>query len=254
MSEIKKDQIFSRQLDEIAKFKFGNEVANVFDDMVNRSIPFYQEIHHILLDILKRYQLPKNHDDSLAPIYDLGCSTSETLITIARSGYLGDLIGIDNSEAMIEKSKQKIAQILPEEKGKQIQLYCDDLRNTSAKYWSNASMIIMNYTLQFVPLQDRDELLRNIYGRLHEGGIFFLAEKVQTPAKKIEGLVTELYYDFKRRNGYSELEISQKRQALEDVLVPVSSQRQIAMLREAGFQDVEMIFRWYNFACYIGIK
>lgn len=243
------DKIFSNKLSEIAKFEFNADVAKVFDDMISRSVPFYNEIHHILIDILSRYSLPAQ-----APIYDFGCSTGHTLSILKQHKLPNPLIGIDSSQEMINKAKEKIEKVFQDPtQDNQIELVCDDLRSSVSQI-SPASLIAMNYTLQFIPLEDRDKLLSDIHSKLVPGGLLFLAEKVKSPSPFINELLNDLYYDFKKRNGYSELEIAQKREALENVLIPVSSERQLAMLREAGFVHVDMIFRWYNFACYIGIK
>ena len=109
----------------------------------------------------------------------------------------------------------------------------------------------MNYTLQFIPKDSRPQVLSKIYDALQDDGYFILAEKIKSDENDINDLMIELYYDFKRRNGYSELEISQKREALENVLVPLTPKEQINNLKSAGFQKVEMLFRWYNFCCYL---
>jgi tRNA (cmo5U34)-methyltransferase len=240
-----KDKFFSKKMDSIKSFEFDENVAKVFDDMVSRSVPFYDEIHRIILDLLDRaYQG--------GPIYDLGCSTGTTFAIIAKhlenkNIVLPEFIGIDNSAAMLKKCHEKMA--LNNIKNASFQ--CQDLRDTEI---NNAGMVIMNYTLQFIDKENRKDLITNIYDGLEEGGLFILSEKIISKDDKIDDLLVELYYDFKRRNGYSDLEISQKREALENVLVPMTPEEQIDQLKNAGFKKVEMIFRWYNFACYMGIK
>lgn len=239
------DQIYASKQEVIKSFQFDQKVAEVFDDMLGRSIPFYSEIHHILVDIYRRLasELPAGH------IYDIGCSTGETLSILSQViSKQHSLIGIDPSQAMIDKAHQKLSQ-------KKINPAVQLITATAQEIeFDPAAVILMHYTLQFIPLQERDLLLQKIYHSLRPGGIFLLAEKLKCTSKKIDQLTTNLYYDFKRRNGYSEIEISQKREALENVLVPVSTSRQLAMLREAGFENTEVIFRWYNFAYYIAIK
>ena len=112
----------------------------------------------------------------------------------------------------------------------------------------------MNYTLQFLDPKKRLQVLKTIYDGLRKDGVFMLSEKIRVDEGHVQDLLTELYYDFKRRNGYSELEIAQKREALENVLRPITPEKQLAALRDAGFKKVDMIFRWYNFASYIGIR
>lgn len=239
------DTVFAQRLEKIPKFSFNQDVADVFDDMLTRSIPFYDEIHKIIID-LARYGLKENNR-----IYDLGCSTGETMLLLdkfaSHNNINVELIGIDNSEPMIEKAHTK----LKENGVRDYNLFC---KNIEAIDLLPAEMIIMNYTLQFIDREKRKELLKRIYEALKPGQFFILAEKINCVERDYRELVTELYYDFKRRNGYSNLEISQKREALENVLIPLSPDENTDLLRDSGFKRVEMIFRWYNFACFLGTK
>lgn len=239
-----KDKVFDKP-GSIKPFEFNQEVADVFDDMVSRSVPFYDEIHQIILDIIDR-ACP-----DLGKVYDLGCSTGTTIGLISKHvagrKIQPEYIGIDNSESMLAKCREKIASTGV----RNCSLYCQNIEDTEIE---DADLIIMNYTLQFLDPDTRDQALKTIYHGLSEGGVFVLSEKINTREKDIQALLTELYYDFKRRNGYSELEISQKREALENRLRPITPEEQLAALRVAGFSKVGMIFRWYNFASYIGIR
>ncbi len=242
-----KDNIFSKKLNKITKFEFDETVASVFDDMLNRSIPFYDEIHKIILDILE-YTFHNNDT-----IYDLGCSTGTTLtllhnfLKFKKNTSRFKLIGIDNSMPMIKKAKIKLQQ----NKITNTKLMCSDLEKIKL---STSGMIIMNYTLQFIPEKKRETLIKTIFDSLREGGIFIFSEKIISNNENINDLLTTLYYNFKKRNGYSEIEIAQKREALENVLIPLAPNSQIELLKNAGFKKVETIFRWYNFASFIGIK
>ncbi|MBT3583600.1 MAG: carboxy-S-adenosyl-L-methionine synthase CmoA [Halobacteriovoraceae bacterium] len=242
---MKRDTVFSDKRDAITGFQFDDEVAAVFDDMVSRSVPFYNEIHRIILDLLDR--VFKNQ----GPIYDLGCSTGSTISIIAKhlekKGITPQFIGVDNSRAMLDKCEEK----LKEHKVDQVRLHCQNIEDVSIH---DAEVVLMNYTMQFIPTEKRQALLKKVYDGLRPGAMFILSEKINCTESSIHELVTELYYDFKRRNGYSELEISQKREALENVLVPLTPKEQITNLKSAGFEKSEMVFRWYNFACYLGIK
>jgi tRNA (cmo5U34)-methyltransferase len=120
--------------------------------------------------------------------------------------------------------------------------------------FSNAEIVILNYTLQFLKVEKRGELLEKIYRSLPKGGCLLLSEKIKSPSSLMENCITDLYYDFKRRNGYSELEIAQKREALENVLCPLSPKEQVSLLEKIGFSECEMLFRWYNFASYLAVK
>lgn len=239
------DQVFAKKRSIIKSFEFNEEVAAVFDDMICRSVPFYQEIHRVLYDLLNRSYRG-------GTIVDLGCSTGSTLemiddFFITHKRPRPKLVGLDNSRPMLDKAKEKLAK----RNIRDLSLIHDDI--TQMKF-EPTGLVIMNYTLQFIPINKRPELLRRIYQSLERDGLFVLSEKIKCQDQQINDLIIELYYDFKRRNGYSELEISQKREALENVLIPLTPEKQIEQLKEAGFKKVEMIFRWYNFACYLGIK
>lgn len=240
------DKYFNQKLEKIEKFQFNRDVALVFDDMVSRSVPFYNEIHTLILDLMDRAYRPETR------IYDLGCSTGSTLALIdqhlkSQNKERGQLIGIDNSAAMLEVCQEKLQPLGVED----LELECLNIEDINFK---DSGLIIMNYTLQFISPEKRLEILKKIYESLCPGGIFILSEKIDLEDKKLHQLATELYYDFKRRSGYSELEISQKREALEEVLRPLTPEQQMQQLKEAGFQHIDTLFRWYNFTCYVGLK
>lgn len=242
---MKKDLMFNKKINKIEDFKFNEEVANVFDNMVSRSIPIYNEIHKIIRDIVHFY-FPSN-----GTIYDLGCSTGETvkhiLEELKQNKKSATIFGIDNSQEMIKKAEQKVSSFENNQ--------CTFLKSPIEDMSLNPSdFIIMNYTLQFFPLKKRLHILKNIYSSLKPKGIFILSEKIISPNSAINPILIELYHEFKKRNGYSELEISQKRESLENVLIPITPKEQIALLKEAGFTNTELVFRWYNFACYLGVK
>ena len=237
-----KDKVFRSPQKKGQKFTFNAQVAAVFDDMVNRSIPFYSEIHQVLLDVLqRRFPFAQGH----RAIYDLGCSTATTLCLVAQwsaeQKLYPPLIGVDNSPAMLAQAAKKIKQ----HNLSHIQLRCADIGQIELE---KAAVVIMNYTLQFIPITHRPALLTKIYRSLSPNGIFFYAEKIKCQNKTIDPLFTELYYDFKRRNGYSELEIARKREALDKVLVPLTCEKHLQLLKNAGFNKTDLLFRWYNFA------
>lgn len=241
----KKDRLFRSEV--MSSFKFDSAVAAVFDDMVSRSVPIYAEIHQVILDLVGKRKWNKE-----SKIVDIGCSTATTLFILHH--YFKrehqnnvQLVGLDPSAQMLDKAREKASAL------KDVKL---DLKEQGAADFneSNVDMVIMNYTLQFIPIEERLELLKKIHNSLKPGGLFILAEKVKSRSPSIQGMITDLYYDFKRRNGYEELEISRKREALENVLIPLDQHEQMQMLKESGFLESEMIFRWYNFACYVGVK
>ncbi|MCO4754003.1 MAG: carboxy-S-adenosyl-L-methionine synthase CmoA [Bacteriovoracaceae bacterium] len=237
-----KDQVFKKKQEQVLPFEFNEDVAMVFDDMVSRSVPFYNEVHSILLDILDRTYSGKG------PIVDLGCSTATTICLIDKhlknKDFMPSFIGVDNSESMVKKAQEK----LEKEGVRSAEIKC---MNISDFRIPDSEVVVMNYTLQFIPKDKRPDVLSKVYNALQDGGTFLLAEKIISTEPEINDLMIELYYDFKRRNGYSELEISQKREALENVLVPLTPKEQINNLKSAGFEKVEMLFRWYNFCCYL---
>lgn len=243
MTTTPKDRYFATPMDRILPFSFNAEVAEVFDDMVTRSVPLYRENQSLCVDLLSR--LLKSGDC----VYDLGCSTGAALIQIG--GHLKhldlDLVGLDSSEPMVEKARLKMKAFgLKTATIEHADITTCDIRPCGA--------VVMNYTLQFLPLETRLPLLKKIHQALRPGGVLLLAEKIVTDAPELQNLVTDAYYSFKGHNGYSNLEISQKREALEDVLIPLSPARQTALLHEAGFGPVEMLLRWGPFATFLAVK
>jgi tRNA (cmo5U34)-methyltransferase len=237
------DKVFDHKFTVVTPFEFNQTVADCFDDMVSRSVPFYEEVHHIILSLLEK-QL--NHE---ATIYDLGCSTGTTMSLISKHLPHHNLrfYGVDESVPMLEKCRQKLNRNdIPNVE--LIESRIEDVMLTEC------DVVIMNYTLQFLPLKNRQLVLDKIYRALRPGGMLILTEKLRSKDPYIEEIQTELYYDFKRRNGYSELEISQKREALENVLIPLSLDEQLGMLDDVGFAHRDIIFKWFNFASYLAIK
>ena len=239
-----KDKVFSQKQENIAPFDFNENVASVFDDMVERSIPFYQEIHQLILDLVRRQYKFRGK------IVDLGCSTGTTISLLEKSlkevsEEVPHFVGIDTSAPMLERARKKCSSVR----------HAEFLHLDMTEYdYEGTEVVILNYTLQFLKHSERVGLLKKIYDSMMPGGIILLSEKIQSPQAPMQEIITDLYYDFKRRNGYSELEISQKREALENVLVPVTPKEQLEMLEDAGFDYSEMLFRWYNFASYLGMK
>lgn len=239
------DKVFSKKKEVIETFEFNEEVTQVFDDMIARSVPFYNEIHKIIVDIYKKI----NFNSEI--IYDLGCSTGSTIKLLhqaipnsERSPYF---IGVDNSSSMINECHKKLSI----EKDLRYELLQGKIQDVELK---SSKLIIMNYTLQFIPKELRLPILKKIYKSLQKGGIFIMSEKIKPECFDVHSLFTDLYYDFKRRNGYSNLEIMQKREALENFLIPNTIKEQKELLEKAGFESFETIFQWYNFSSFIGIK
>ena len=233
-----KDKVFNKPI--VKQFEFDEEVASVFDDMLNRSVPFYKENLNLQIKILKNFL---NENDK---VVDLGSSTGTFLIELAKKKSKLTLIGIDNSTAMINRAKNKAKAF-----GVNVEFINDDFLNYD---FSGSKAIIANYTVQFIRPLKREKLIQKIYDSLTDGGIFLMSEKLITENKKLNKIMIDIYYEYKKKMGYSEYEIAQKREALENVLIPYTMQENIEMLKNAGFKDIEVIFRWNNFATFIAFK
>ena len=233
-----KDKVFNKPIEK--QFEFDEEVASVFDDMLNRSVPFYKENLNLQIKILKNFL---NENDK---VVDLGSSTGTFLIELAKKKSKLTLIGIDNSTAMINRAKNKAKAF-----GVNVEFINDDFLNYD---FSGSKAIIANYTVQFIRPLKREKLIQKIYDSLTDGGIFLMSEKLITENKKLNKIMIDIYYEYKKKMGYSEYEIAQKREALENVLIPYTMQENIEMLKNAGFKDIEVIFRWNNFATFIAFK
>ncbi len=234
-----KDNVFKKQI--LKQFEFDEEVASVFDDMLNRSIPFYDE----MLNLTTSFVLQYCKQNSV--VYDLGCSTASTLINIAnKSKFDLELIGIDSSDAMLKRASEKSKAY-----GLDITLLNDDIFDVNFK---QSKVIISNYTLQFIRPLQREKLIKKIYDSLEEGGIFIFSEKVISDDKILNKLMIDEYYNFKKTKGYSEFEIAQKREALENVLIPYTYEENKKMCEDVGFKQFDCLFKWVNFATFIAIK
>jgi len=233
------DKVFTKPIKK--QFEFDEEVAAVFDDMLERSVPFYKESQKITQFFVK-----KNLQEG-GIVYDLGCSTASLLLKIHRDlDVNATLIGLDNSEAMLMQARRKC-----EAYGADISVVNADILEYDYK---EADVFISNYTLQFIRPLVREELIKKIAKSLRDKGVFIFSEKVISHEPKLNKELIECYYDFKKEQGYSEYEIMQKREALENVLVPYSEEENITMAKNAGFKHCEVLFRWANFATFIAVK
>ena len=233
-----KDNIFTKPIKK--QFEFDDEVAGVFDDMLLRSVPFYKENLNLQIDILKNFLQPNDK------IIDLGSSTGTFLIELSKKIDNLNLIGLDSSNAMIKKSIQKAKAFNSNAKFIKTDFLDYDLSNSKA--------IIANYTIQFIRPLKREKLIQKIYDSLNNNGIFLMSEKLITENKKLNKIMIDIYYEYKKQKGYSEYEIAAKREALENVLIPYTMQENIEMLKNAGFSNIDVIFRWDNFATFIAFK
>jgi tRNA (cmo5U34)-methyltransferase len=246
--KMKKDKVFSEHIQNIRPFEFNEKVAHVFDDMAERSIPFYKEVQKMVTGLaLTFFQKGSN-------IYDLGSSTATTISLISQGLKDHDIkdyaiFGIDSSSAMCREAEVKLKSI--DADMKKIHLQEGDLFDCQIE---NASVVIMNYTLQFIDPLKREKLISHIYKGLRHNGILLVSDKMLQSNTDTRRIFIENYYEMKRTNGYSDLEISQKREALENVLIPYSVKEEERLFRNCGFEAVDTFFTWYNFSSFICMK
>ncbi|CDG21472.1 tRNA (cmo5U34)-methyltransferase [Xenorhabdus poinarii G6] len=248
-----RDHLFSAPIANLGDWRFDERVAEVFPDMVKRSIPGYSNIISMIGMLAERFVTPHSQ------IYDLGCSLGAATLSIRRAMSADNhptsartdgcrIIAIDNSPAMIERCRRHIDAFkasIP------VDVIEQNILDTDIK---NASMVVLNFTLQFLPPDDRQRMLDKIYAGLKPGGVLVLSEKFNFQDDQIGELLFNMHYDFKRANGYSELEISQKRSMLENVMRTDSVETHKSRLRKAGFQHVEVWFQCFNFGSLLAIK
>lgn len=238
------DRIFSTAKARTEDFEFGAETAAVFDDMVDRSVPFYGEIQRMACELASDFAVAGSS------LCDLGCSTGTTLLALHDRVDPGvRFVGVDNSDDMLGKARVKLAAL---EGRRDIELINTDLNNCRAV--EDASVALMLLTLQFVRPLYRERLLRNVFDGLRDNSCLIIVEKVTGSHTLINRLFIEHYYDYKRRKGYSDLEIAQKREALENVLIPYHDEENRNLLLEVGFRHVEEFFRYYNFCGLVALK
>ena len=240
---MKKDTLFRAEGTGNQPFAFNAEVVQVFDDMINRSVPYYRQVLTLSAEIARElYQ-------SNSVIYDFGSSTG-ALATLLQQEFKTDefqYIGIDNSAAMIESCREN----LNLSGDKRMQFMLADITNVPL---SNASICVMNYTLQFVEKQKRIEFLKKIYRSLLDRGCLILSEKCLESDSQISDLFVNRHHALKERHGYSKLEIAEKRNALENVLIPLTLSENIEMLKAAGFEKISILFKALNFVTLIALK
>ncbi len=242
-----RDEVFGTTAARGSDFQFNEEVASVFDDMLVRSVPFYLEQQGLIEDIAQRFALPGSR------VFDLGCSTGTTLIRLAS---LLDssirLTGFDNSQPMLDRAKLNADEMGVSDR---IEFSHGDFnQNISEWVIENASVVTVCWTLQFVRPLHRDRLIQKIYSGMVDGGVLIVTDKVLANDSQINRFFIDFYYEFKRRNDYSNEEILKKREALENVLIPYRLDENIALFRRNGFTTVETFFQWYNFAGFLCVK
>ena len=238
-----RDDLFASPLSDPGLFRFDASVALVFPDMINRSVPGYATVVGMSGTLAAQHARPGSR------IYDLGCSWGASLLSVALEPACDrcELIGIDNSKSMLEQASRHLAQF-PE--ANRIELQHGNVLDAPL---ANASVVIMNYALQFIPIEEREGLLRRIREAMMPGDVLILSEKLALPDPRLNEYLIDLHHDFKRQHGYSDLEIAQKRQALEDVLVPETREAHVARLNAVGFSRCDVWFQCLNFGSLIAI-
>lgn len=239
-----RDTIFSAPIAQLGDFSFDERVAEVFPDMIQRSVPGYSNIIATIGMLAKRFIQPNTQ------AFDLGCSLGAATLSMRRNIDVEGvrLIAVDNSAAMIERCRRHIDAFRSDTP---VDIIEGDIRQVKIE---NASMVVLNFTLQFLPPDDRQALLNRIYAGLRPGGALVLSEKFSFADQTIGDLLFDMHLDFKRANGYSELEISQKRSALENVMLTDSVETHKARLQKAGFEHAEVWFQCFNFGSMLAIK
>lgn len=240
MEEKLKDNIF---LEEQSKqFEFDSKVASVFDDMVTRSIPHYKTTIDLSIDFILKHL---ENSSTLPMIYDLGSSTGNFLLALQQKLHSKAMLyGIDSSDAMTQIAMQKSKAY-----GYDIQFKCEDFLETN---FLDSDIITAHYTIQFIRPLHREKLIQKIAQALNKKqGIFIMSEKMSSQDKQLDKTMIERYYQFKQEQGYSLNEITKKREALENVLIPYTLDENIQMLKNAGFKTIEVLFKWVNFGTII---
>ncbi len=238
--ETHRDQLFADLVAEPSQFSFNEAVVDVFPDMIQRSVPGYGTVVRMTGVLTEQHAKEGTH------VYDLGCSLGESIRAAELA--IGDrachLVGVDNAPAMIEKVREETHPL------SKIVWHLSDITQMEFK---TASVVIMNFTLQFIPINERLKLLKQIRSAMVPGGLLILSEKLTMPDAEMNRLMVELHHDFKRSQGYSDLEIAQKRDAIDNVLIPETAEVHRTRLAQAGFSRSSIWFQCLNFASFIAI-
>ena len=233
---MEKDKVFTEKI--VKKFEFDEAVASVFDDMLSRSVPFYDEVRKLVISLILSEQKEG------MKVLDLGSSTAKFLLDLhSKMDVTMQLKGLDNSQAMLDRAEQKCQAF-----GASIELEFADMLTYEYK---QEDVIVANYTLQFIRPMQRVELIKKLYDGLNDDGVFIFSEKVVFEDKKLDKELIDIYYEYKKEQGYSEYEIAQKREALENVLIPFTIEENIQMCKDAGFRNIDTVFQWANFVTFV---
>ncbi|WP_339057493.1 carboxy-S-adenosyl-L-methionine synthase CmoA [Candidatus Regiella endosymbiont of Tuberolachnus salignus] len=244
LSPPRTDNLFALPIAQLGDWTFDEKVAEVFPDMIQRSVPGYSNIITMIGMLARRFVQPHSH------IYDLGCSLGAVSLSVRRNIQVPgcSIIAIDNSPAMVERCRHHLDAFRDDTRVEVLEKDILDIR------LKNASMVVLNLTLQFINPKDRLSLLTLIYQSLMPGGVLVLSEKFTFEDPQVSELLFDMHHDFKRANGYSELEISQKRSMLENVLRSDSIKDHKTRLHQAGFEHADVWFQCFNFGSLIALK
>ncbi len=240
-----RDRIYSLPRQHVGDFAFDQSVVDVFPDMISRSVPGYASILSMIEQLSARFIIPKTN------VYDLGCSLGAATLLMRRQAPPGCTIhAVDNAPAMIQQLKKNLLQNRAADCC-EVEIHEADL---SQFPMSNASFVVLNFTLQFVPAADRQSVLQNTFNAICPGGALLLSEKICLDDPAQQSLLTDLHHDFKRAHGYSGLEIAQKRTALENRLIPETLDAHLCRLRSVGFRTVVPWYQCFNFVSVLAVK
>ena len=244
MNDANQDNLFAHPLGVVPDFVFDQAVVDVFPDMIKRSVPGYETILAHCGELASRYVQADSH------CYDLGCSLGASTVAMRSriEGRNAKIIAVDNSSAMLDKCATVLASV---PSAVSTELVNQDICDTAI---NNASIVVMNFTLQFIPMAQRVRLLEKIYMGLNPGGCLVISEKLHFEPPSLNTLLSDLHHQFKRAQGYSDLEISQKRDSIENVLIPETLDAHIQRLRTCGFQSASPWFQCFNFCSLVAIK
>ena len=244
MSDKPRDNIYATPQPMIVDFAFDEKVAGVFPDMIRRSVPGYETVITLLGLLAERYARPDSR------VYDFGSSLGAATLSM-RQRIAHDscrIVAVDNSTAMTERCRQILSQ---DNSPVGVDVICADIRDIQVE---QASLVVLNFTLQFIPQAERQALLDHIFAGLLPGGALVLSEKLAFDNENEQQFQADMHLAFKKANGYSELEISQKRTALENVLIPDSFGTHRKRLQQAGFKNVYQWFQCFNFSSLLAVK
>lgn len=244
------DKIYSMPLGKVGDFTFDQQVVDVFPDMISRSVPGYGSILSMIAELAESYASPGSN------IYDLGCSLGAATRLI-RPRVPADCVihAVDSSPAMIQRLRADLSdEASGDSSDHGLCEVCVCEGDLSEAPMQNASFVVLNFTLQFVPADRRQNVIQRICDSMLPGGALVLSEKICFTDEAEQNAMTHLHHEFKRANGYSELEISQKRTALENTMIPETLSVHRARLHAAGFGTVAKWFQCFNFASMLAIK